>query len=187
MLKCLERLVDLHLRDHLMLNCPLNINQFAFQSGKSTETALHTLTYQLENSLVRKEDALCAFLDIEGAFDNISYSAVEMSLVSRDVNRTTIVWISKLLKSRSITYETGGHKTSIIPTRGTPQGGVLSPTLWILVMDDLLHRLSREGYNIIGYADDLVVLCNGLFLNTLCELMQRALRIIERWCTEVGD
>ena len=72
------------------------------------------------------------------------------------------------------------------PTRGSPQGGVLSPTFWILVMDELISRLESEGFTVIGYADDLVVICKGKFLNTLCETTQRALKIIESWCTEIG-
>ena len=95
-------------------------------------------------------------------------------------------WISSLLHDRIITYETYGKETSVIPTRGTPQGGVLSPTLWNLVIDELLKRLRREGVSNIGFADDIAVICKGKFLNTICETTQRALSIVEKWCKEVG-
>lgn len=36
------------------------------------------------------------------------------------------------------------------PTRGCPQGGVLSPMLGSLVVDDLLNILSAQGYEVIG-------------------------------------
>lgn len=39
---------------------------------------------------------------------------------------------------------------------------------------------------IIGYADNLVIICHGKFLSTLCDMTQRALSIIEKWCLEVG-
>lgn len=186
LLKCLERLIDRHVKDHLTANCPLNTNQYAFQAGKSTESALHVLTSKLEHSLAQKEYAVCTFLDIEGAFDSVSFYAVENALATRHVNRTVSRWIIRLLCSRIVTYETSGTKTSIIPTKGTPQGGVISPTLWIVVMDELLCRLSREGFSIIGYADDLVIVCRGKFLSTLCGTTQRALNIVERWCIEIG-
>ena len=41
--------------------------------------------------------------------------------------------------------------------RGCPQGGVLSPLLWSVTVDDLLPKLSAEGYNCFGYADDLAI------------------------------
>lgn len=186
LLKCLERLIDRYVKDHLELNCPLNPKQFAFQAGKSTESALHILTDKVEYSLAQKEYAVCTFLDIEGAFDSVSFYAVEKALSASNVDRAVRRWIIKLLCSRQITYDNQGAKTTIIPTKGTPQGGVLSPTLWILVMDELLSRLRREGFDIIGYADDLVIVCQGRFLNTLCDTTQRALNIVERWCIEIG-
>ena len=40
-------------------------------------------------------------------------------------------------------------------SRGCPQGGVLSPLLWHLVVNSLLTRLSRGDIFIQGYADDM--------------------------------
>lgn len=53
-------------------------------------------------------------------------------------------------------------------------------------MDELLTELVKEGFTVIGYADDLVVVCRGKFLSALCDSTQRALRIIEKWCKKVG-
>ena len=39
-------------------------------------------------------------------------------------------------------------------SRWCPQGGVLSPLLWRLVVNDLIARLSGSGVFIQGYADD---------------------------------
>jgi hypothetical protein len=38
---------------------------------------------------------------------------------------------------------------------GCPQGGVLLPLVWCLVVDDLITRLSESGVFIQGYADDM--------------------------------
>jgi hypothetical protein len=40
-------------------------------------------------------------------------------------------------------------------TRGCPQGGVLSPLLWGLVVDNFLWELNDSGYYTVGYADYL--------------------------------
>lgn len=74
---------------------------------------------------------------------------------------------------------------SVVATRGTPQGGVLSPTLWTLIMDVLLKRLHSERITAIGYADDLTITCRGKFLKTLSDITQRGVRIVEKWCEEV--
>jgi hypothetical protein len=61
---------------------------------------------------------------------------------------------------------------------------VLSPLLWCLVVDDLLAGLSGSVYA-QGYADDICLLAVGKFPNTVSGIMQMALGIVEKWCSEV--
>jgi retron-type reverse transcriptase len=46
-------------------------------------------------------------------------------------------------------------------TRGTPQGGVISPLLANIVLDHLDWQLDSLGYRFVRYADDFVVLCQS--------------------------
>jgi hypothetical protein len=48
--------------------------QYAYQRGRSTEAALHNLVQKIEGSLNQKDFVLSDFLDIDGAFDNASFS-----------------------------------------------------------------------------------------------------------------
>jgi hypothetical protein len=69
LLKTMEKLVDRHIRDDALKECPLYRNQHAHQIGKSTETTLHNVVTHIENAIQYMDVALAAFLDIEGAFD----------------------------------------------------------------------------------------------------------------------
>ena len=42
-----------------------------------------------------------------------------------------------------------------------PQGGVLSPLLWNLVVDRLLTITNDLGFSAFGYADDIVIIGHG--------------------------
>jgi len=75
-LKTLEKLLDRHIRDGVLVEKPLHQNQFAYRAGMSTETALFQVVYRMEKSLNHREIALGAFLDIEGAFDITSFHAI---------------------------------------------------------------------------------------------------------------
>jgi hypothetical protein len=44
-------------------------------------------------------------------------------------------------------------------TRGTPQGGVISPLLANIVLNQLDWQLDTLGYRFVRYADDFVILC----------------------------
>jgi hypothetical protein len=70
-------------------------------------------------------------------------------------------------------------------SRGCPQGGVLSPLLCCLVVNDLITRLSGSGVFIQGYADDICLLAVGKFPNTVSGHIQWALSTVETWCNEV--
>lgn len=114
-------MLDRYIKDYLKQNCPFSKDQHAFQEGKSTETALHALTCQIEDTLAQKEFAIGTFLDIEGAFDNIPFTAVDKTLEERGLPTCLRGWILNLLRNRRITYETFNKKTTVTPTRGTPQ------------------------------------------------------------------
>src|SRR5699024_12020143 len=62
--------------------------------------------------------------------------------------------------------------------------GVLSLLLWNLVADELLPLLNNSGFYAIGYADGLVILLTGNHESMLCEIMQTALRMVEKWCQD---
>jgi len=61
-------------------------------------------------------------------------------------------------------------------SRGCPQGGVLLPFLWGLVVNDLITRFSGSGVFIQGYADDICLLAVGKFPSTVLGLMEWTLQ-----------
>lgn len=133
---------------------------------------------QIEETFAKKEYAIATFIDIAGAFDNITFDAVNSHIEKSDINIQIAKWIKFMLKSRTILVETNGHLTKVRATRGTPQGGVLSPTLSILVMNSLLEILHNNGHIAVGY--DLTIVCRGKHLSTLSERTQYALKMVHR-------
>uniref|UniRef100_A0A1B6KRF7 RNase H type-1 domain-containing protein n=1 Tax=Graphocephala atropunctata TaxID=36148 RepID=A0A1B6KRF7_9HEMI len=91
-----------------------------------------------------------------------------------------------MLGSRRIMATLHAESVVIAPTRGCPQGGVLSPLLWNLVVDGLLHRLSNLGIYAQGYADDIVLVVQGRHCNITADIMNVGLRCIHSWCLGEG-
>jgi hypothetical protein len=160
LLKTLERLVDRYLRDEVLALKPLHSNQHAYQVGKSVETALHQLVVRVEKALDQQEVVLGVFLDIERAFSNTSYVSMCTALCRHGVEYTIIRWFRATLEGQRATATLGGLSRSVAVSKGCPQGGVLSPLLWCLVVGDLLAGLSRSVYA-QGYADDICLLAVG--------------------------
>ena len=64
-----------------------------------TETALFLVVHRLEKSLNHKGIALGTFLDIDGAFDNTSFSAIITAPGSADVRKPLAVGSGPCLKA----------------------------------------------------------------------------------------
>lgn len=180
LLKTLERLCDRELRDTVLKNIPLHRHQHAYSSGKSTESALHMVVSRIEEAIEEKGICLGTFIDIEGAFDKTNFSSIDNALTKHGADPVLKGWINNMLCKRIVRY--AGEPQAALVAKGCPQGGVLSPLLWNLVINDLITILNSQYYYTIGYADDLTILVKGKEASTVCQLTQSALRIVERWC-----
>jgi hypothetical protein len=69
---------------------------------------------------------------------------------------------------------------------GCPQGGVLSPLLWNLVVVRLLTVTNDLSFRTFGYADDIVIIVQGKFAHTVRELMQESLNVVVKWAGKEG-
>lgn len=186
LLKTLERLVERFVKDGALALMPLHPSQHAYQAGKSVETALHPIVSRIEKALHHKELAAGAFLDIEGAFDNTSFDSICAAAAYHGFEDTIIRWMRAMLAERKIIAASEDTAVKVSVRKGCPQGGVLSPLLWCLVLNGLLKELENEGIFAQGYADDIAIVISGKFPNTVSGLMQRALLIVQHWCNDQG-
>ncbi|KAI9559420.1 hypothetical protein GHT06_013408 [Daphnia sinensis] len=113
----------------------LSLNQHGFTQGKSTETATHSLISFCDEAKEAKCVTACAFLDIKSAFDTAWHPAIISALADR-----------KCLHNTVSCFHLG---------IGCPQGGVLSPFLWSVLVDEALRLQFSFPSLIVGYADDL--------------------------------
>ena len=177
--------MDRYLRDEPLALVPLHPNQHAYWAGKSVETALHQLIVRVEKALDQQETVLGVFLVIEGAFNNTCYDTMCDALIRHGSNYTIVRWIRATLEGRVAVATLSGFSMRLAISRGCPQGGVLSPLLWFLVVDDLLARLNGNGVFIQGYTDDICLLAVGKFPNMVSGLIQWDLLTVQTWRNEV--
>ena len=71
--------------------------QHAFQTGKSTESALHQLVGRIERALDSNQYSLGVFFDIEGAFDNTPIKSVSKALAEWKVPMMVRSWVIAML------------------------------------------------------------------------------------------
>ena len=70
-------------------------------------------------------------------------------------------------------------------TRGTPQGGVLSPIIWNIAFEALLKQMSRYAF-VTGFADDGCAVATGQDMVLNQKRIQYALQEAEKWAEDNG-
>jgi len=177
--------ISLHIR---AIVDPTQISEaeHAYSKGKLTESALHLVVSSIEKSFSFKVYTLIAFLDIERAFNNVLPTHIRESLTELGVEPPMVRLIHKLLISRMVTATLGTSTQTRLVNRGTPQGGVLSPLLlWNIAVNKLL-RILEGGGKVVAYADDITIIFNGKYPQTLCYLITAKLKKQSEWTIANG-
>lgn len=141
-----------------------------FRHGRGAHDALRIVEQKLQEGYVYVVDA-----DLKGYFDTIPKDRL-LALVKEHISDSRMLKLLKLFLDQNILEEL----REWTPVAGVPQGAVLSPVLSNLYLNPLDHQMADEGYEMVRYADDFVVLCR-----TAAEA-QAALAMITQWVEEAG-
>ena len=185
----MEKLIYQNLLDTVLKDNPLHPNQHGFRRGMSCETALSTVLNRLEKSVLEPGGvSLSVFLDVQGAFDNVNpYSAIK-AMKKRGFPLKMISWYSGYLLNRLNLSKIKGVTNRRLLFLGTPQGGILSPLIWNIVIDELLQALDGHRTKACCFADDTNLTASGKVerLQFARDSLQSALDIACLWASEQG-
>ena len=132
---------------------PINTYSLCFRSGVGTidviVTLIHTAAQITALRRGYKSRSATIFLELEKAFE----------LVSKEVLRgQMLMWLDDYLTNRTGTVHFQGNKSKVNHlTNGTSQGSSMSPTLFNMVINQLLHLNLGSKVQMIAYADDLAI------------------------------
>ena len=146
--------------------------QFGFRPGRGTTDAIFIVRQLQEKYLGKKRELWMAFLDLEKAFDRVPRKVVWWALRQMDVDGWLINAEKSMYKNEKTSLKVNRVGGRDLPEEvGVHQGSVLSPLLFIKVMETLSRRFDVRGLLWELYADDLVLLAN--LENDLKKKLQR--------------
>ena len=146
---------------------------FGFRPGRNAHQALETIRQNLAAGRSTVYDA-----DLEGYFDSIPHDQLLACVRMRVVDGSVLRLIKQWLNAPVEETDDEGRKRRRRNTKGTPQGGVISPLLaniYLHWFDHVFHAKDgparRVGAVLVRYADDFVVLarCAGENLSEFIE------------------
>ncbi|RVE45150.1 hypothetical protein evm_010173 [Chilo suppressalis] len=151
--KVLEKVLNNHLTRYLEDHSLINDRQYGFRPKRSTGDLLAYLTHIWGEAIDKRGESLAISLDIAKAFDRVWHKSLLSKLPAYGLPAQFCSWVADFLHERRIRVLTDGSSSRFMSVNaGVPQGSVLSPTLFLLHINDLIPL-----GNIHCYADDSTV------------------------------
>ena len=158
---------------------PLSDCLYAFRPNTSATECLTAFLGTL-----RHRKGLTVFIDLEKAFEVANPDAILAALVEKGIGGRLLSWLASFLRFRCgrVRFQ-GSVSPAHVHHLGTPQGSVLSPFLFNILMEGLAQPDYGQHVRLFIYADDLVLLSTG---PRFVERTERALRSLHSRCRDLG-
>lgn len=144
-----DRLVQMCIKQVMEPICEAKFSEHShgFRPHRSAETAIA----EVESLMQRQNFTYAVSIDIKSFFDNVNHRKLIRQLWTLGIQDTRLLQVINAMLKAPVKLEDG---TIEHPTKGTPQGGILSPLLANIVLNELDEWLFSQWE---GFAMNKVV------------------------------
>lgn len=188
--KLYEHLLLSRLKGEIERTGGLAKNQYGFREGRQTVDAVKEVMRVAEQAAAyaSQHRRLCVAiaLDVRNAFNSASWQIILDELRMRNIDEGLIRVMAAYLSERQIILEAENSRKMRKINSGVPQGSVLGPTLWNVMYNGLLELELPRGAELIGFADDVVVVVAAKNEAILTTVANTILQRVSNWMEERG-
>ena len=160
--------------------------QSGFRKHRSTNDNIIHLESQIHEAFANKQKLLAVFFDIEKAYDITWRHRIIRIIQDWNIIGNISAFIQNFLTNRSFKVRINGVLSNKkILQNGIPQGSVLSTTLFLIAINDIMISISLPVQANL-YADDFVIYSKGTNIKTLESLIQQTINNIDTWTNSSG-
>ena len=181
--KALERIVNQRLMRQLESRCLLSPFRFGFRAGRQAVSVCLWITEDIYSAFRCGQQVQAVALDLQSAYDTVWRAGLLEKLSVMGVDWYIICWVQSFFEGRMARLMVGESAVEVATSCRVPQGSPISPTLFLVFIDDLLLRLQHLGrLRFQGFADDMILWIMGyLRYGRIHPCLRYALWRAERW------
>ena len=159
MMKVIERIADVNIR----LQVDINDMQFGFMPGRGTTDAIFILRQMQEKYIGADKRLYMAFVDLEKAFDRVPRKVLWWAMRKLGVDEWLVKLVQAMYTNARCRVRVGDSYSDDFSVKvGVHQGSVLSPLLFIIVLEALSREFRTGCPWELLYADDLVIIAESM-------------------------
>ena len=194
--KVMQRMIKARLVPYLETNNLIPNTQSGCRSNRSCEDHLVKLEADIKRAQLDNKYLLAIFLDLSNAFDRCWNKGALLNLLQLGIKGKMLNWLVSFLDNRQISVKVGGETSDTLKTEnGCPQGSVLSPIIFNVIMNTLSQTIAKvnrqyeiesKKVNLAQFVDDGAFWLQSGKLKKLTERAQNLLNAIESWSHKWG-
>ena len=155
-----------------------------FREHHCTEDQTTYLAQEIEDGFQHKKQTLTVWIDLQKAFDTVWTDGLLLKLKKCNIAGNRFRWIKSYLHNRRARVGVDNTKSkNILIRHGVPQEGVISPTLFLVFINDLIKKCPSP-VQCAMYADDLVLWNTEEYATTAKTRFQEATNILSSWAQD---
>ena len=178
--KIFEKIIYNRMIDFIDQNNILSPNQFGFQKGLSTESAIIQFINKVHKGLSKRHHTIAIFMDLSKAFDVLNHNILSEKLEHYGFRGKFLELLMSFISNREYFVSANGFTSDTKTVNiGVPQGSTLGPLLFLLYINDMCN--SSSILNFTQFADDTTITHSGPNLEELQHEIENELAKVLDW------
>ncbi|GFS13491.1 reverse transcriptase [Elysia marginata] len=185
--KLLEKIINKRLMYHLETNGIISPTQSGFRKNKTTEDQLTYFVQNIENAFQEQKSMLSVFFDLSKAFDTVWKEGLRLKLLQSNIQGTMCKWISNFLHKLTARVKLDGkyYSKQVIMKEGVPQGSAISPTLFLVYINDITSAITPYVKHTL-HADDFAIWSTAEYATAAKVRVQATVDKVFKWSQDWG-